>query len=210
MKNLTVKIHNILDNNPAIQHCLCMNLINMRALARSIKNTENINASMDAIISVLRRYKPYCSIKENEHKKLFSDFSILIKHGVAVISLYDNAFEQVAKDFLRDQVLRSNIRLIKTKEYFKIIISEKNFDEKIAVFKKDDIKDIKRNITEFRLIFSSDITPNKGIFAKITSQLSMHDVNIVDVFACTPEILVYVEEINALKAHEALLDLKKA
>src|SRR3989338_2112499 len=139
-------INNLLQKDISIQKDLQRNIINTRALALYLIKNYALQTSLDAVISAIRRFQSDETFKESkELHNVFKDMIILTKNSMVSIKLKDNAFGDIAKDFSKEQKLKKNLRLIKTKEYIKVLVSQKDFETKISVFQKDDIIEMKQN-----------------------------------------------------------------
>ena len=57
MANIVHEVWKILDNNPSIRREMRRGLINMSALAKYIIHRKGVDATLDAVISAIRRYK---------------------------------------------------------------------------------------------------------------------------------------------------------
>jgi aspartokinase len=201
-------VNNLLLKDISIQKDLQRGIINTRALALFLIKNYALQTSLDAVISAIRRFQSDETFAENkELENVFKDMVILTKNNIVSIKLKDNAFADIAKDFMNNQLLKKNLRLAKTKEYVRILISKNDFENKINVFKKDDILEIKQNLCEIRLVLSKDYNNTKGLLAKITSELALHNVNIYDTIICMPEILFYVDEKDLIAAQKSIIEL---
>ncbi|MBI5393597.1 hypothetical protein HZA96_07060 [Candidatus Woesearchaeota archaeon] len=204
-------INNLLQKDISIQKDLQRNIINTRALASYFIKNYALQTSLDAVISAIRRFQADETFKESkELQNVFKDMIILTKNNMVSIKLKDNAFGDIAKDFVKEQKLKKNLRLIKTKEYIRVLVSQKDFESKVSVFQKDDILEMKQNLCEIRLVLSKDYNNTKGILAKITAELALYNVNIYDTILCMPEILFYVDEKDLIAAQKGIMELQNS
>ena len=65
MKNINREVWRYIDNHITIKKNLADELINVRALAKKIIKDLNLNCSLNAVISGIRRY--HIDLKEKEH-----------------------------------------------------------------------------------------------------------------------------------------------
>ncbi|MBS3137977.1 hypothetical protein J4232_06090 [Candidatus Woesearchaeota archaeon] len=202
-------VNNILQKDISIQKDLQRNIINIRALASYLIKNYALQTSLDAVISAIRRFQTDETFTESkELQNVFKEIIILTKNNMVSIKLKDNAFSDIAKDFVNGQKLKKNLRLIKTKEYIKVLLSQKDFEDKMSVFQREDILEVKQNLCEIRLVLSKDYNNTKGILAKITAELALHNVNIYDTILCMPEILFYVDEKDLIEAQKSIMELQ--
>src|SRR3989338_4501051 len=57
IENIRAFVWKIIDTDIAIRKCLSRGLVNVRSLASYIIHTQNIDASLDSVISAIRRYE---------------------------------------------------------------------------------------------------------------------------------------------------------
>ncbi len=211
MKSINQEVAQILDKHISIQKCLKRGIINSRALARFIITEYQLSHTTDAIISAIRRYdidsSPTIDVKDNE--ELFSNMILSTKDNVAKIVVKDSCFKIICKDFLGESILKENCRLIKSKETVTIIVNEKGFDGKIKLFNKEDVIGTQKNLSEIRLHFHKDISSAKGVVARLSGELAVHDINVEYVVYSMPDLLLYVKEKDLVQAHDVLRQIKK-
>ena len=207
--NIQRVVNNLLQQDISIIKNLQRGIINTRALASYLIINYHLDTSVDAVISAIRRFEKEESMDDPNIAPVFKDLIILTKNNIAAIKLKDDAFYQIAKDYMADQLLKKNMRLIKSKEYIKILITQKELEQKLNLFNKEDVLEITQNLCELRLILSKDFNKTKGVLARVSSELALHNVNIYDTILCVPEILFYVEEKELLEAQKSILELKE-
>ena len=210
MGSINVEIANLLNKHVSIQKNLKRDLINTRALAKFLAETYTLNYPLDAIISAIRRYDGGFFSDENyaETRKILSHMLITTKDNVAMIVMNDENFNKVCDDYLNAQVLKANLRLVKSKEELTIFINQKELEKKTALFNKNDILSFQKNLSEIRLQFSQDIIQLKGLMARITAEITTRNINIVYIIPSRLELLIYVKEEDLIAAIEALRKIK--
>ncbi len=211
MKSVNQEIAQILQKDLALQKCLKRGLINVRSLARLLIQEHQLSYSIDAVISAIRRYDldAISTPLSRDAEKEFSQMSITTKDNITRIVLKDKAFSEICHDYLTHKILKENTRLIKSKETITLIVSQKDVDQKIALFTTEDIISIQKNLTEIRLQFRKDIGKIKGVVARVASELALRDINIEEVIYSMPDLLLYVKDESLVQAHKALLEIKK-
>ncbi len=210
MKSVNQEIAEILQKDIALQKCLKRDLINTRSLARQLIKDHNLSYSIDAVISAIRRYDiETISLLSSQAQNAFKKMSITTKDNLTRLTLHDHAFTAIAQDTITKKILKENIRLIKSKETITLLISQKDVDKKIALFEKNDIINIQKDLTEIRLQFAQDIGHIKGIVARVASELALCDINIEEIIYSMPDLLLYVRDEDLVDAHKALLEIKQ-
>ncbi len=214
MTNVTKEVQKYLAHDIAIQKGLANGLINMSALAKQLKNAYKLEGSIDGIVSAIRRF---------DAKKAYNAHSSLVRHtftGATISTKTNLAAAEIRgrkkitkclskiKDIInldRGEVLR----LVKGNARMRVIMDQ----DKIPTL-TDSIPEIKeayfkKNLVE--MIVSTNprvnIDETKGVIAKISNELSMNDINIIEVIFSAPDVLVYVHQKDYMKAHNALLGL---
>ena len=56
MTNITFKVWDMINNDPSIKRGLARGITNQRALAKYLLEKKEIDASLDAVITAIRRY----------------------------------------------------------------------------------------------------------------------------------------------------------
>ncbi len=212
MKSVNQEIAAILDKDMALQKCLKREVINTRALAQVLLKEHLLPYSLDAIISAIRRYdlEDISILNSKESKEAFSKMLISTKDNVTMIVIKDALFKVIAQDFLNEQKLKDNVRLLKGKETISLFVNQKDLEFKLKLFPSSHVVEMQKNLSEIRLHFSGDVRKIKGIIARVTSELAMLDINIEQIFYTFPDVLLYVKEENLVKAHQSLLTLKSS
>ena len=211
MKSINKEIHNLINKHISVQKSLKRAIVNVRSLAKFLIDEYNLSYSLDSVISAIRRYEveTISLISSKESEKVFSQMSISTKDNVAKIILKDKAFKEVCEDFLGSKLLKENSRIVKGKERITLIVNSKDLKEKLALFNKADVLEVHHNLSEIRLHFPEDITMQKGVLSRLTSELATRDINIMEIVISMPDILVYVKEKELVEAHHALREIKK-
>ena len=101
MTNINAQVWNLLEEDLCVQKDLKRGLVNTRALARYLIQKNNLTASMDAVISAIRRFENDKEFKENieELNDVFSKTIVTTKNNVACLTVKETSFGTVAQDF---------------------------------------------------------------------------------------------------------------
>lgn len=207
-------IHKILDQNPAIRVNMSRGLINIRALAKYIIKERKIDASLDAVISAIRRYKidSYNHIFENALNLIKKSLSISTMSSLAIITATkdDEIQKLLPKLFSIIRYSQGNVlRIIQANESIKIIIDEKNLEKILELFPRESIQDVEKHLAEINLRVHSDTKYTLGVSAIISNELAINGINIIETMSCFPEALWFIDEKSLLKAYSALDRLRK-
>lgn len=212
MKNAVGEVWKILDKNPSIRRDLSLGLINTRALAKYIITEHKMKTTLDAVISAIRRYElgRQDDVFIIAHKLLCQTVNLSTRNGLAEVSLIkDNEVQQLLPDIFEiiQFVRGETLRIIQANESIRLLIDEKNLDKIKELFPKNKIIKIDREIAEINMRMHPDMRTTYGILAVIANELAINGINIMEVMSCFPEMLIFVEEKNILKAYQVLHQL---
>ncbi|MBM3200276.1 hypothetical protein FJZ53_05025 [Candidatus Woesearchaeota archaeon] len=215
MTNITQTVWNLISQDPTIQKNLQKNLINVRALAKYLITHHGLKASIDSVISAVRRYPSSRTFKENvsEIKEVFISANISTKNNLACLVLRNQSdiqryLSEITK--LTDFEKRETLRMIKGKNNLKIVTDMGSLQKIKDIFSGAQQFETKEGLGEIRIV-TSDIKADKtkGVAARISNELLTNDINISELIFCVPEIIVYVDQKDLLKAHESIMQLCK-
>jgi len=212
--NLSDTIQKILDQSPAIRVNMSQGLINIRALAKYMIKERKIDASLDAVISAIRRY----NVDAYDH--IFENALNLIKKSLSISSMSSLVIITATKDDEIQKLLprlfsvihysQGNVlRIIQANESIKIIIDEKNLEKILEFFPRGNILNIEKHLAEINLCVHPEAKYTLGVSAIISNELAINGINIIETMSCFPEAIWFIEEKDLLKAYSALDRLRK-
>jgi len=202
MESINQQVWKALQTDPAIMRDMERELVNIRALAKYIINKYEIKASLDAVISSIRRFPLEASKQDEETlRHIFRDSVVGTKNNVACITIKmqpNQAFAKICAMSL------PTIRMTTGTEEVKMIVENAHADEVAKVFKKAEIE---KGLSEINVTVSEKAVKTKGVLARMTAELSLANINIHELLVCPPEFLIYVSEKDIVKAHERIIAL---
>lgn len=212
MKNTVGEVWKFLDSNPGIKRDLGLGLINQRALAKYILKQKKMDATLDAVISAIRRYEleKQEDISVVARKLMSQTINLSTRSGLVKISLVKDDDVQRSLPKLYENINHSRgeiLRVIQATASIKILIDEKNREDIIDLFPKDKILKITKNIAEINIHMHPKMETTYGILGTITNELAINGINIVEMMSCFPEMLLFVKEEDILKAYQVLYQL---
>lgn len=214
MTNINQQVWKILENSPCIKRNMSGGLLNTRALAKYIIKEKRIDASIDAVISAIRRYKidKYDDIFTEAHNMVNLTEELSTRSDLANIALVkDTEIQKLIPEFFtvieyqRGDVLR----IIQADEAIKVLVNEKNLKKLLEIIPENKIISIDKNLAEINLHLSPAAKTTPGVIAVITNELAINGVSVMEVLTCFPEMLWFVEQQNLLKAYNILYQLCK-
>jgi aspartokinase len=212
MTNIAHEVWKILDNNPSIRREMKRGLINTSALAKYIINQKKVDATMDAVISAIRRYKldKHDDIFDNAYKILGQTVNLSTKSNLAEISLVkdDDVQQLLPKLFNIIKYIRGDVlRVTQANESVRILIDEKNMDNFIKIFPKSKIITKEKDLAEINIYIHPKMQTTPGILATIANELAINEINIVEFMTCPPEMICVVKKEDLLRASNVLYKL---
>lgn len=214
MAQIELLLRDFFNKHPDIRQVRKKGLVNRRALARYIVKAEHLeHTTIDALISVLRRFDTEKAKDEEQFGKLLAEITISTKENIVILTVKKSprAIEKLARviscvDYSRGEILK----IVQGALSLKIFIDESNLKPVKEIFDDKDIISIIKNIAEINIVFPKEAMEAKGILSYIASQLAMEGINLIELITCTPELTLYVEKKHLLKAYEALWKLEES
>ena len=205
-KNINQEVWHILRSDLAIQKDLHRKLLNTRALAKFIISKYMLRASLDSVISAIRRFQSQEKYLKEENTLLscFKGAIVSTKNNVACITLKMRPIDFFKKFCTAP---KHTIRMTTGSGEVKVMVEQPRLIELKKIFDKDDIKKIQNNLSEITVKLSTKSLETKGVLARISSEIALANINLQEMVLCPPEFLIYVQEKDIVKAHEAILKL---
>ncbi len=202
MESINQKVWHVLETDPAIKKDLIRRLINTRALAKYLIQIYGINASLDAVISSIRRF-PLGKLTENEKsiQNIFRDSIISTKNNIACVTISHSPSETLSR---LAAISLPTIRVTTGIDEVKVMVENKNAERIAKLFKNSDVRN---HLSEISVIVSERAVTTKGVLARIAGELAVANINIHELLVCPPQFLIYVSQDDIVKAHERILAL---
>lgn len=210
MSEIEQMFRDYLGRHPEVRALLSERLVNIRALARSFISENNINVNVEAIVAMIRRagIEPLV-VKTN--KKAFYEIKIGMKDEIVILD-YEKSKDVMdkIKDIISSVSYDKNetLKVVVGSDTIKIIVDSTN--AKVVIDEVGRSKLIRKHskVSEASLLFSSSAMDEKGIISYVSSQLLINGINIREIITCTPELIIYVDEEQSLKAFEVFKRIK--
>jgi len=201
MKSINQQVWRAMELDPAIMRDLQRKLINSRALAKYLIKKYDLHASMDAVISSIRRF-PIEQHKEEERtlRSIFKDSVISTRNNIACVTINrtpKEVFERLSREM-------PDFRMTTATNSVKIIVENGEAEKIGKLFKK---KEIERGLSEISVTVSEKALKTKGVLARIAEELALANINLHEFLVCPPQFLLYVAQKDIVKAHERIIGL---
>ncbi len=215
MTNLVHEVWKIIEKEPSIQLDLQRDLINVRALARYVAKQlsyKGIDTTEDAVISAIRRYP-----QDNQFKNRFENAYKIVERSV--LSTKSHIVNiALAKGYESQEILPKlfslinfergeTLRMVEGEESIKVIIDEKNLEKALELIPKKAILKVQKNLAEINMHLHPEAVKTPGIILVITTEFILNNVNIYELMSCVPEMLIFVEEKDLLRAYQILFEM---
>jgi len=206
MTNITKEVWGIIESDLAIEKNLAQGLINTRALARYLIEKYSLKASLDSVISAIRRFETKTKFIDVENKlhNLFKDAVIKTRNNVTCITISHN---HGSLDLIKSIKKVDNMRIAVGSNSSKLIIDESKLKE-ITPHLQEFIEKIERDLSELSVTIDEKAIKTKGVLARIANEISLANINIEEFVISPPEFLIYVKQEHILKTYESVLKLR--
>lgn len=204
----------IIDTDVSLKKELSRDLINVRKLANYIIKTQKIDASLDSVISAIRRYRS-SGIKKREEQ---SAYDILKQAKLSVrtqmVSLELKRTDEVKTQLGRPDKLveyqeHDTVRVLEGSNTLTLIFDKKNTDKVISQFSKKNILNVIKNVGMLELSYSKDLEKTPGVFFIIANELAQNDISIIDALISASEHIIVVDEKGITRAFDLIYALVK-
>ena len=204
--NINQEVWHILKSDLAIQKDLQRKLLNTSALAKFIIQKYPISASLDSVISAIRRFQSQekFAVEEKALLNCFKGAVVSTKNNVVCLTV-----NLRPSDFFKKfcTVKKPSLRITTGSREVKLIVEQPKLNDMKKAFEKEDIKMIQDGLSEINVKLSAKSIETKGVLARIASEIALANISLQEMVVCPPEFLIYVKEKDIVKAHEAILKL---
>ena len=108
-----------------------------------------------------------------------------------------------------DYSLGETFRLVSGVESIRVVIDEKNFEKMKHIIPKKDIPKVSTGLAEIIVSMSEVADTTPGVVSEVTTELAMNGINMIEFMSCVPELIIVVDEKDALRSYEAIEKLTK-
>jgi aspartokinase len=206
-KNINRKVWNLIEKDLAVQKNLQKEVINIRALAKRIKERHLGDSSLHAIISAIRRFhveKEFQKV-EDEIRSIFKDSVISTQNKITCITVKPESLDFLGA--IKKLKAKNVVKITSGNENAKIILASSEKNKLLEKIHKKDIVNTETNLSEIVIRLDPKATYTKGVLARIANELALKNINMREFIASLPEIIIYVAEEDAPQAYETLLSL---
>jgi ferredoxin len=91
-----------------------------------------------------------------------------------------------------------------------VVIDEKNLNKLTSLMPKKSIRNIAFNLSEIIVLLDESTEKIPGVLAAVAEEVAIKGINIVEFMSCIPELIIVVDERDALSCYESLQRLSKS
>ncbi len=208
MANITKEVWSIIESDLAIEKNLSQELINTRALARYLTDKYSLKASLDSVISAIRRFETKTKFIEVEKKlhNLFKDAIIKSRNNVACITIAHNSHNPL--EIIKSIKKAEHMRIAVGNASSRLMVDEGKLKETTSHIPSNLIEKIEHDLSELSVTIDEKAIKTKGVLARIANEISLANINIEEIVISPPEFLIYVKQEHILKTYESVLKLR--
>jgi len=212
MTNITQGVWKIINADASIRRDLSRKIINKLALANYISKKMKIKAPINAIVSAIRRYEEENPVRDvfNQALDVISNSTMSSKNGIVSLTLEkdDEVERLLPKLFSLVEIGKNNVmRIIQADQSVKVVIDKKNLKKAKKIIPAGKIKRVGADLAEVTVHLDGRSWSTPGVAEVLTSELSMSNINIVEIMSCIPEIILFFKEKDLMKAYNVLYGL---
>lgn len=214
IQNMREFVWKIIDTDISLKKDLLRGVINVRSLAKHILSTQKVNASLDAVISAIRRYD-----KSAENKlEAYSVYDVLKQARITtrtnmsslLLKRTDEVKTKLGRpDKLMDFQGHETIRVLEGSQALTLIFDRKNFEKIKSIFTKAVVLEENKNVGMIEITYPRILKKTPGVFLMLYNELAENGISVIDSLISSTEHIIILEEEKLLKAFELIYNLCK-
>ena len=215
IENIRAYVWKIIETDIAIKKSMMRDIVNVRSLAQYIIESQKIDASLDSVISAIRRYEKNPQKKDEEAHSAFAilkQAKISTKTSMSTLLLKrtDVVKTKLGRpDKLVDFQSHDIVRILEGADALTLIIDKKNFEKIKETFPKNVILEENKEVGMIEISYPKILKRTPGVFSIIANELADNDISIIDALISSNEHILVIDESKLLKAFELVYHLCK-
>ena len=97
--------------------------------------------------------------------------------------------------------------IMQGEQSIKLLINDKNKEKIVNLFPKRLVDSVQNNIAEINITLNEEGKRTPGMVSVISTELMLHNINMVETMSCLPEFLLFVDQSDVVKAYEVLFNM---
>lgn len=215
MTNTATIVERFIQSDGAIRNDLTRGLLNIRALARYIQEEarkEGDEVSIESLIGAIRRYDVGGRMAARQFTGALLKKLTMRNKIVDLAILNDPEITADLGKFAStiDYGIGETFRLVAGVEAIRVVIDEKNLEKMKSIIPKKNIPKIITGLSEIIVSMSDVADTTPGVVSAVTTELAMNGINMIEFMSCVPELIIVVDERDALRSYEAIEKLTRS
>lgn len=212
MTSTAQQVWKAIDEDVVARRALEKNIISLKNLALYLIKEKRIEASSDAVISAIRRYKeeqPVGTLLDLARKTISDSRDVRITSNITEVVLERTRETQLIleKAFSVVSIEKGELLLIiQGEQNIKLMINGKNTEAILKIF-GTHVQATREKLGQINITLSDEAVKTPGILSVFTTELMMYGINLVEMASCVPEMLFFIPEKDVLKAYQVLYGL---
>ena len=205
----------MIEDDAIVRRALEKGIVSFKSLAVYLIKQNKLNAHFDAVVSAIRRYREETPLEKKYEKArdiIGLSADIRITTNITELALEKNKTVQeiLEKVFTLIDYSKGEILLIiQGEQSIKLMINNKNKEKVLSLFSRKFVLHIEESIAEINIHLSNEAVRTPGIISVLSTELMIHNINLMEVASCVPEMLFFVKQKDVVKSYEILFGLCK-
>lgn len=200
-----------IEEDLVLHEALARGIVNHRALARWLRETNQWDAPVDSINSALRRHAPAPgddvfgrarqALRDCHMSTRSKLCMVRVDGGSSVREALPELFGRV--DHTRGDVLR----IMASERGFKLLLDGRNLEMVEETLGKHNVEEVERGLTELNISIAPEHWYKPGMLALISSRLAFRGISLTGFVDGIYQLILLVEETDALDAYSQIAGL---
>lgn len=209
--NVTRAVHTYLDGEIAAREMLAHDVLNYRAFARHLIETQGWDVTEEAVVSALRRYP------REPTSSPFSGARDLLKGSHIGTRANIWSLEFASKARVRDSLPRlfelvdpernELLRIVEGDRAVKVVVSDEKVDAVLDTLSGCNLIHKIGNLVEYSISTPEEVRMTHGVLALLLATLAVNEINIRESVSGAGELLILVHDDESLKTYQVLKGL---
>jgi hypothetical protein len=199
-------VERFIETDPVIKKGLQRGIINSRALARFILESDAVDSSTEAILGIIRRY-PLVREESARTNQILRDCEMVMRSGIGVLTLENGpeVMKRISEFASSIRTTRGeNLRVVVAVKSVMVIADQKALEQFREAFQDKEVLGLCDRLVEISILMTPEVAHASGVISRITAELALNDVNLCGTICCSPELGLLVHQKDAPRALETL------
>jgi predicted regulator of amino acid metabolism with ACT domain len=207
-------VRKVIESDGAIRSGLSRGLINVRGLAKYVQQQARHDGeefSLDAIIGAIRRH-PIDQSAATHQRIGGLLMKLTMKNKIADVAVLNDPEIPAALGRFAAQVdygRGETFRIVAGVESIRVVLDEKNLQRMTTMIPKKSVRKIVTDLAEIIISMEDIAETTPGVVSTVTTELAMNGINMIEFMSCVPELIIVVDEKDALRSYASLEKLSK-